>query len=88
MDATRLNLLPYTTFPSATLLIQSHHDQQVKKIEIAVDRDLFTYEADMVANHITKRQAPAMSWDDSLRNMRLLDRWREEIGVTYEQDKE
>jgi hypothetical protein len=46
-----------------------------------VDRDLFTYEADMVATHIAQRQAPAMSWDDTLGNMRLLDRWRQEIGL-------
>jgi hypothetical protein len=29
-----------------------------------------------------------MSWEDSMGNMRLLDRWREEIGLTYEQDKD
>ena len=50
------------------------------------DRDLFTYEADMVAAHIAERQAPAMLWADSLGNMRLLDRWRQEIGLTFPQD--
>ena len=35
----------------------------------------------MVANHIADRQAPAMSWDDTLGNMQLLDTWREEIGI-------
>ena len=25
-----------------------------------------------------------MSWDDTLSNMRLLDAWREEVGVVYE----
>ena len=33
------------------------------------DRDLFTYEADMVATNIADRQAPAMTWDDSLGNI-------------------
>jgi hypothetical protein len=37
----------------------------------------------MVAAHIADRQAPAMSWDDSLGNMRLLDAWRAEIGLEY-----
>jgi hypothetical protein len=54
---------------------------------VAPDRDLFTYEADMVAAHIAERQAPAMRWDDSLGNMRLLDRWRQEIGLAFAQDK-
>ena len=40
-----------------------------------------------VAENIANRQAPAMSWDDTLGNMRLLDRWRAEIGLVYEQDK-
>jgi hypothetical protein len=35
----------------------------------------------MVAAHIGDRQAPAMSWEDTLGNMRLLDRWRQEIGA-------
>ena len=48
-----------------------------------VDRDPFTYGADTVANHIRDREAPAMSWDDSLSNMRLLDAWRAEVGVVY-----
>lgn len=72
-----------TPFPPATIILQSHQNQQLSEIEVSVDRDLFTYEADMVANHLEARQAPAMSWEDTLGNMRLLDRWREEIGVVY-----
>jgi hypothetical protein len=37
----------------------------------------------MVADHLEARQAPAMSWADTLGNMQLLDRWREELGVVY-----
>ena len=40
----------------------------------------------MVADHISARQAPAMSWADSLGNMQLMDRWRAEIGLSYPQD--
>lgn len=70
-----------TTFPSSTLILQS--GGETAKIEVEADRDLFTYEADTVANHIADRQAPAMSWDDSLGNMRTLDAWCEEVGVIY-----
>ncbi|MBC8106744.1 MAG: aldo/keto reductase [Anaerolineae bacterium] len=58
--------------------------------EIAVDADTtaFSYEADVVGRAILSgnKQAPspAMSWDDSLGNLRTLDRWRESIGLIYE----
>ena len=70
-----------TTFPSSTIIVQSHGSDELTEIEVPADRDLFTYEADTVANHIDARQAPAMSWDDTLSNMRLLDTWREQVGV-------
>ena len=57
-----------------------------KVIKVNVDRDLYTYEADMVAHHIQARQAPAMTWSDSEGNMRLLDEWRSQVGVRYPQD--
>jgi predicted dehydrogenase len=75
-----------TAFPPVTFALQSYRDTAPQEIVIQPDRDLFTYEADMVAAHIADRQAPAMSWDDTLGNMRLLDRWRAEIGLVYEQD--
>jgi aryl-alcohol dehydrogenase-like predicted oxidoreductase len=46
--------------------------------------DLYAEEADTVASHLDARQAPAMRWEDSLGNMRTLDRWRREIGLVYE----
>ena len=75
-----------TPFPAATLLLQTP-DQPPTEISVPADRDLFTYEADMVADHIEARQAPAMLWADTLGNMRLLDRWRAEIGLVYNQEK-
>ena len=72
-----------TVFPSSTIIVQPHGDGEPTEIEVPVDRDLFTYEADTVANHIDARQAPAMSWDDTLSNMRMLDTWREQVGVIH-----
>jgi hypothetical protein len=48
---------------------------------------LFAIEADHVAAHIEQRRAPAMSWDDSLGNMKTLDPWRESIGLVYDPEK-
>ncbi len=75
-----------TQFPPVTITLQRYASPQPEQIVIQPDRDLFTYEADMVAAHIADRQAPAMTWGDTLGNMDLLDRWRREIGLVYEQD--
>jgi predicted dehydrogenase/aryl-alcohol dehydrogenase-like predicted oxidoreductase len=58
-------------------------------IEVKTDEWLYGIEADTVAANVEQRQAsaPAMSWDDSLGNMKTLDAWRAAIGLTYEQEK-
>jgi len=50
---------------------------------------LYVYEIDLVARSLADRQAksPAMSWADTLSNMRMLDQWREAIGLLYDQEK-
>lgn len=73
-----------TTFPSSEIHLTRKGETEV--IVVDVDRDLFTYEADTVANHIADRQSPTMTWDDSLGNIQLLDAWRAEIGLRYPQD--
>jgi predicted dehydrogenase len=70
-----------TQFASTLIELKRRGEQTPQQIVVEADRDLFTYEADMVAAHIADRQAPAMSWDDTLGNMRLLDAWRAEIGA-------
>ncbi len=52
-------------------------------------RSLYAVEADYVAAHLEAREAvsPGMSWADTLGNMRVLDAWREQIGVVYEQER-
>jgi predicted dehydrogenase len=71
-----------TQFPSGRILLE-RRGEEAKEIDVPTDRDLYTYEADTVAENLDKRQAPAMSWDDSLGNARMLDRWLEAIGVRY-----
>lgn len=55
--------------------------------EITIDSPagLYSIEADTVAANLDRRQAPspAMSWDDTLGNMRMLDQWRAAIGLKY-----
>jgi predicted dehydrogenase len=70
-----------TPIPPAIIEVTPRGSQSAEQIVVEADRDLYAYEADMVAAHIADRQAPAMGWDDTLGNMRLLDQWRQEIGA-------
>jgi predicted dehydrogenase len=76
-----------TRWPSEKIILLSEAmPEQPEEFVVTADRDLYSYEADTVDRHIADRQAPVMSWEDSMGNMRLLDSWRREIGLTYEQD--
>ena len=58
-----------------------------EEIVIESQEGLYSIEADHVAEHIAAGQAPAMSWDDTLGNMRALDLWRKGVGVVYDSEK-
>lgn len=58
-------------------------DSAPEEILIETDRGIYAIEADVVAEHLGAKEAPAMSWADSLGNMSALDRWRAEIGMRY-----
>jgi hypothetical protein len=75
-----------TIFPPTSIQLWRHGAPAPEEIIIAVDRDLFTYEADTVAENIIHRQSTAMSWQDTLGNMKLLDHWRREAGVVYKME--
>jgi predicted dehydrogenase len=79
---TALKPLPMDTpWPSEKILLWTPARPDPTEIVVTADRDLYAYEADMVDRHIADRQAPAMSWDDSMGNIRLLDAWRKEVGA-------
>ena len=73
-----------TAFPPSEILLSRRGQQETIMVE--VNRDLFTYEADVVAEYIDARQTPTMSWEDSLGNMQLMDEWRSQIGVVFPED--
>ena len=63
-------------------------DGSAEEITVDCDRPVYALEADAVAEHIPRRQAPhpAMSWADTLGNMQTLDRWREAVGLAYPEE--
>jgi predicted dehydrogenase len=83
--------VPWTPGASADpACIHVHADgEEPQRIEIRPDRPLFAIEADVVAENIARRQAPspAMTWEDTLGNMRTLDRWRDAVGVVYDSER-
>jgi hypothetical protein len=57
-------------------------------ISTAVGAGVYTVEVDAVNELVGagERSTRVMSWDDSLANMRTLDRWRSAAGVTYQDE--
>jgi len=85
-------IAPNPWFPSEKdNVIQVYRDGEKEPREVRVDADapLYAIEADIVARNLAARQAPApcMTWEDSLSNMRTLDRWRKEIGLMFDVEK-
>ena len=70
---------------NATITIVA--DGKEKVVEAKYGRNLYANEALTVAEYLDQRQAPAMSWDDSLGQMRTLDALRAEIGLVFDCEK-
>lgn len=61
----------------------------IQEISIETKEWLYAIEADTVAKNIEARQAssPAMTWEDTLGNMKTLDLWRSSFGFVYDSEK-
>ncbi len=72
---------------STRILLYQNGVAEPREVTVEATASLYAIEADTVAAHLEARQAPAMTPDDSLGNMRTLDRWREAIGLTYDAER-
>ena len=72
-----------------TVEFQLNRNGETEVIEVKTDRHLYSFEADMVADSLPGQQAtsPAMTWDDTLGNMKVLDQWRRDLGFDYEHER-
>jgi aryl-alcohol dehydrogenase-like predicted oxidoreductase/predicted dehydrogenase len=70
----------------SSLFVRRNRESEAQEVVVESTAGLYTIEADTVAANIERRQAPspAMSWDDTLGNIRTLDRWRGAIGLVYD----
>ena len=74
--------LPGRIGPGARIVVE-RPGSEPETIDRSLDADVYTIEVDAVNDAIRKgeRSPAAMPWEDSLANMRTLDRWRAEVGV-------
>ena len=66
-------------------LVLARSGREPEEIFVRSRENAYSLEADVVGDHLAARQAPfpAMSWDDTLGNLRALDAWRQEVGLEY-----
>ena len=67
----------------AKLLHRREASDEPEVIDVDGDDHLYLAEIEAVEAHLASRQAPAMSWQDTLGNMSVLDGWLEAVGMRY-----
>jgi predicted dehydrogenase/aryl-alcohol dehydrogenase-like predicted oxidoreductase len=87
-------LLPQPWLPgedgrSSKIVVHREGQDRAEEIVVESEFGLYSLEADTVAAHLEDGQAPppAMTWDDSLGNMKTLDLWRQSIGLVYDSER-
>jgi predicted dehydrogenase len=77
--------LPGRKAPEPAIILE-RRGAEPDVISTGMDAAVYTVEVDVVNDLVRtgERSSGAMSWDDSLANMRTLDRWRSAAGTTYE----
>lgn len=57
--------------------------QPAEVVHVNIPRAIYALEAELVADALPATQAswPAMTWDDSLANLRVMDQWRAALGL-------
>ncbi|OGF45579.1 MAG: hypothetical protein A2452_10455 [Candidatus Firestonebacteria bacterium RIFOXYC2_FULL_39_67] len=73
----------------STKIIVNKNGEPSKEVMVECSEYLYGIEADTVAGSINNGQLSnsAMSWNDTLGNMKVLDEWRASIGFSYDFEK-
>jgi predicted dehydrogenase len=73
-------------FGGVPRMVIERHGEEPREILVETPPGLYNIEADAVVAHARegRTEAPEMTWEDSLGNMAVLDRWRAAVGVTYD----
>lgn len=70
-----------------SVIVLNRYGKDTEEIGCEAYAGLYALEADAVAENLDNRQAPQMSWADSLGNMRTCDMWRQGMGQMYDVEK-
>lgn len=73
--------------PPGPIEVQTYKDGKVEKIAGGENPYKYAMEADALAAALPNLESPFVSWDDTLGNMQVLDRWREAAGVIYDAER-
>lgn len=74
---------PWMPREQAAVVLRRTGASEPEEIAVTGEGGLYAREADVVAEHLADREAPAMPWHDSLATATILDRWLAAVGVTY-----
>ena len=73
----------------AKIIISKNNEEEI--IDVKGPEHLFFFEAELASQSIAKEKVqaphPAMSWDDTLGNLKALDQWREKVNYKLPQDE-
>ena len=73
----------------AKIIIKKNNKEEI--IDLKGPEHLFFFEAELASQSISKEKTqapfPAMTWDDTLSNLKALDQWRSKINYRLTQDK-
>lgn len=74
---------------SVSIFVKKNSEKEPNEIKIETTDWLYGIEADKVASDLSKGQPtfPAMTWNDTISNLQVLDQWRAEIGLVYDSEK-
>jgi predicted dehydrogenase len=73
----------------AKIIISKNNEEEI--IDVKGPEHLFFFEAELASQSIAKEKVqaphPAMSWDDTLGNLKALDQWRDKVNYKLPQDE-
>lgn len=86
-DSGRIHV-PSPWFCDQPIKIWRNGASEPQEVSLGQGEDLYAIEADTVAAYLDAKEAPAMTWDDTLGNMRALDAMRASAGIHFEGEME